>query len=65
MTRMYVEYVLGYVTAIRQAYLGVTQTASCLAVVAGWVAGRLWTRSARRSRESAHPLADPGRAPEP
>lgn len=58
MIRMYVEYVLGYVTAIRQAHLGVIQTASCLAVVAGWVASRLWTRSVRQSRESARPLAD-------
>jgi glycosyltransferase involved in cell wall biosynthesis len=50
MIRLHVEDVLGYLTAIRQAHLGVIESARCLAAVTGWVVSRPWTRRVRRSR---------------
>lgn len=59
MIRMYVEYVLGYVKAIRQAPLSVIESGRCLAKVAGWILSCLWPGRQRRSLESANPLMDP------
>lgn len=56
MIRIYAEYVLGYVKAIRQAHLGVIETSRCLAEVAGWMLSCLWPGRKRRSLESANPL---------
>jgi glycosyltransferase involved in cell wall biosynthesis len=62
MIRMYVEYVLGYVKAIRQARLSVIQSGRCLAEVAGWVLSCLWPGRKRRSLESANPMTATPRA---
>jgi glycosyltransferase involved in cell wall biosynthesis len=59
MIRMYVEYVLGYVNAIRQAPLSVIESGRCLAKVAGWILSCLWPGRERRSLESVNPLTDP------
>lgn len=56
MILMYVEYVLGYVKAIRQAHLGPAESARCLLEVAGWALSCLWPGRKRRSLESANPL---------
>ena len=56
MIRMYLEYVLGYVKAIRQAPLSVIESGRCLAEVAGWMLSCLWPGRKRRSLESANPM---------
>jgi len=62
MIRMYAEYVLGYVKAIRQARLSVIQSGRCLAEVAGWLLSCLWPGRKRRSLESANPMTTTPRA---
>ena len=59
MIRMYLEYVLGYVNAIRQAPLTVIESGRCLAQVTGWILSCLWPGRERRSLESANPLTEP------
>lgn len=56
MLRMYVEYVWGFVKAIRQARLGPVETARCLAEVAAWFVSCLSPWRHRRSVESDNPL---------
>lgn len=56
MVRLYLEYVLGYVKAIRQAPTGVVESGRCLAEVAAWLLSCLWPWRRRRSLESAHPM---------
>lgn len=62
MIRLYLEYVLGYVTAIRQAPTGVVESGRCLAEVAGWLLSSLSPWRRRRSLESAHPMPATPRA---
>lgn len=65
MVRMYVEYVLGYVTAIRRSHLGVGETCRCLAAVVGWLVGGLLPGHRSRSLESVHPITEVGASPAP
>jgi glycosyltransferase involved in cell wall biosynthesis len=58
MIRMYLEYILGYINAIRKAPLSVIESGRCLAEVAGWILSCLWPGRERRSLESANPLTD-------
>jgi hypothetical protein len=55
MARMYVEYVLGYLTAIRQARLGGVESVRCLAEVSGWLLSCVRPEHRRRL---ARPLTD-------
>ena len=59
MIRMYLEYIFGYVNAIRQAHLGAIESGRCLAKVAGWILSCLWPGRKRHTLESVNPLADP------
>lgn len=52
MIRMYVEYVWGFVTAIRQGRLGPWERARCLVEVAGWFLSCLLPWRERRSLEN-------------
>lgn len=60
MVRLYAEYVLGYVVAIRRAHLGLRETGRCLLEVASWFLDCLRPGHRGHSLESAHPLHEDG-----
>jgi glycosyltransferase involved in cell wall biosynthesis len=58
MLLMYVEYVLGYVKAIRQAHLGAAESGRCIVEVTGWMLSFLRPGQRRQSLEMTHPLTE-------
>jgi hypothetical protein len=56
MARMYAEYILGYVTAIRRAPISATEKIRSLVAVGGWVLSRMRPGGAKkRLLDSADP----------